>query len=35
MRSAAFLLLLGSLPAFAQFDILITGGQVIDGSGGP
>jgi len=35
MRTAAFLLLLGGLPAFAQFDILITGGKVIDGSGGP
>jgi len=35
MRTAALLLLLGGLPAFAQFDILITGGKVIDGSGGP
>jgi hypothetical protein len=35
MRTAALLLLLGGLPTFAQFDILITGGKVIDGSGGP
>src|SRR5580692_12898746 len=35
MRKAAVLLLFAGLPAFAQFDILITGGKVIDGSGAP
>ena len=35
MRTAAFVFLLAGLPAFAQFDVLITGARVIDGSGSP
>lgn len=32
---AAFAFFLSAVPASAQYDILITGGKIVDGSGNP
>ena len=35
IRVMALALVLGGIPAFGQYDILITGGKIVDGSGNP
>ena len=35
LRVAALTLLLSTVPAFAQYDLLITNGKIVDGSGNP